>query len=74
LLDYPHYTRPSEFRGVPVPEVLLGGDHSAIRRWRRREQLRKTLINRPDLLEDAVIDERDRRLLDELRKEVKGTR
>jgi tRNA (guanine37-N1)-methyltransferase len=73
LLDYPHYTRPAEFRGVPVPEVLLRGDHSEIRRWRRREQLRKTLINRPDLLESAVIDGRDRKLLDELREEVKGT-
>jgi tRNA (guanine37-N1)-methyltransferase len=73
LLDYPHYTRPAEFRGVPVPEVLLGGDHSEIRRWRRREQLRKTLINRPDLLESAFLDERDRKLLDELRKKVKGT-
>jgi tRNA (guanine37-N1)-methyltransferase len=74
LLDYPHYTRPAEFRGVSVPEVLLGGDHSAIRRWRRREQLRKTLINRPDLLENAIIDEQDRKLVSELREELKGTR
>jgi tRNA (guanine37-N1)-methyltransferase len=73
LLDYPHYTRPAEFRGVPVPEVLLGGDHSAIRRWRRREQLRKTLMNRPDLLENAIIDEHDRKLLSELRNELEGT-
>lgn len=74
LLDYPHYTRPAEFRGVAVPEVLLGGDHAAIRRWRRREQLRKTLVNRPELLESAIIDEQDRRLLEELRKELKTTR
>jgi tRNA (guanine37-N1)-methyltransferase len=73
LLDYPHYTRPAEFRGVPVPEVLLGGDHSAIRRWRRREQLRKTLTNRPDLLESAALDERDCTLLDELRNELGDT-
>ena len=74
LLDYPHYTRPAEFRGAVVPDVLLGGDHAAIRRWRRREQLRKTLNNRPDLLESAIIDEQDRRLLEELRKEPKTTR
>jgi len=74
LLDYPHYTRPAEFRGTVVPDVLLGGDHAAIRRWRRREQLRKTLINRPDLLESAIIDERDRRLLEELRKELNAAR
>jgi tRNA (guanine37-N1)-methyltransferase len=73
LLDYPHYTRPAEFRGVSVPAVLLGGDHSAIRRWRRREQLRKTLINRPDLLNGAIIDQQDRELLLELRKELEGT-
>jgi tRNA (guanine37-N1)-methyltransferase len=74
LLDYPHYTRPAEFRGLSVPEVLLGGDHSAIRAWRRREQLRKTLLNRPDLLESAVVDDQDRKLLDELRAELSGTR
>ena len=73
LLDYPHYTRPAEFRGVSVPEVLLGGDHSAIRRWRRREQLRKTLINRPDLLRSAAVDQQDRELLSELQKELEGT-
>jgi tRNA (guanine37-N1)-methyltransferase len=51
LLDYPHYTRPAEFAGMKVPEPLLNGDHQAIRRWRREQQLRKTLANRPDLLE-----------------------
>ncbi len=53
LLDYPHYTRPSEFAGLCVPEVLLNGDHQQIRRWRREQQLLKTLANRPDLLERA---------------------
>ena len=67
LLDYPQYTRPAEFRGLSVPEVLLGGDHTAIRKWRRREQLRKTLENRPDLLEGAVLDDHDRKLLAELK-------
>ena len=71
LLDYPHYTRPAEFRGSAIPEVLSSGDHLAIRRWRRRQQLRKTLMNRPDLLESAVIDENDRKLLEELRSELK---
>jgi tRNA (guanine37-N1)-methyltransferase len=53
LLDYPHYTRPAEFAGLPAPAVLLNGDHLQIRRWRREQQLRKTLANRPDLLEHA---------------------
>ena len=53
LLDYPHYTRPAEFAGLNVPEPLLNGDHQAIRRWRREQQLRKTQANRPDLLEQA---------------------
>ena len=51
LLDYPHYTRPADFRGMPVPEVLVNGNHDEIRKWRRRSALRKTLRNRPDLLE-----------------------
>ena len=50
LLDYPHYTRPAEFRGWPVPEVLIGGNHEEIRRWRRQMALEKTRRNRPDLL------------------------
>ena len=50
LLDYPHYTRPAEFRGMAVPEVLMGGNHEQIRKWRRKKALEKTLRNRPDLL------------------------
>jgi tRNA (guanine37-N1)-methyltransferase len=69
LLDYPHYTRPAEFGGLKTPEVLLNGDHLQIRKWRRREQLRKTLANRPDLLEGAALSGSDRRILDELRAE-----
>ena len=53
LLDYPHYTRPAEFRGMAVPEVLVNGNHLEIRRWRREQALRKTLRNRPDLLDSA---------------------
>ena len=63
LLDYPHYTRPAEFRGIAVPEVLSGGDHLAIRRWRRQQALRKTLLNRPDLLAEAPLTDEDRRFL-----------
>jgi tRNA (guanine37-N1)-methyltransferase len=64
LLDYPHYTRPAEFGGLRTPEVLLNGDHLEIRRWRHEQQLRKTLANRPDLLEGAALSEEDRRLLE----------
>jgi tRNA (guanine37-N1)-methyltransferase len=68
LLDYPHYTRPAEFAGLRVPETLLNGDHLQIRRWRREQQLRKTLENRPDLLERAALSSEDRKLLAALRK------
>jgi tRNA (guanine37-N1)-methyltransferase len=67
LLDYPHYTRPAEFAGLRVPEVLINGDHAHIRRWRREQQLRKTLLNRPDLLENAALSAEDRKLLDSIR-------
>jgi tRNA (guanine37-N1)-methyltransferase len=67
LLDYPHYTRPAEFMGMPIPEALAGGNHEAIRRWRRRMALKKTLENRPDLLEKIEISEEDREILAELR-------
>jgi len=69
LLDYPHYTRPPEFEGMKVPEVLQNGDHAAIRRWRREQQLRKTLLNRPELLESAALDKADRKLLEKLLQE-----
>jgi tRNA (guanine37-N1)-methyltransferase len=69
LLDHPHYTRPAEFRGRAVPEVLLSGDHAAIASWRRREALRHTLRKRPDLLADADLTPEDLRLLAELRAE-----
>jgi tRNA (guanine37-N1)-methyltransferase len=64
LLDYPHYTRPPEFRGMSVPEVLLSGNHALIARWRQREALRKTRRSRPDLLMKAELDERERAWLD----------
>ncbi len=65
-LDYPQYTRPAEFRGLAVPEVLLSGDHGRIARWRRREALRRTLERRPDLLERVPLTREERAWLDEL--------
>lgn len=59
LLDYPHYTRPSEFRGHRVPDVLMSGHHEAIRTWRRQQSLRRTADRRPDLLADAVLTAAD---------------
>jgi tRNA (guanine37-N1)-methyltransferase len=69
LLDYPHYTRPVEFDGLRTPEVLLSGDHLGIRRWRREQQLRKTLRNRPDLLAKADLSAEDVRLIEAIRRE-----
>jgi len=63
LLDYPHYTRPAEFRGMSVPEVLVSGDHEQIRRWRRRSALEKTVRNRPDLIAGNELSEEDRDLI-----------
>jgi tRNA (guanine37-N1)-methyltransferase len=67
LLDYPHYTRPADFRGMSVPEPLLQGDHQAIRRWRRKKALEKTLRNRPELLEKVELSREDREILSQLR-------
>jgi tRNA (guanine37-N1)-methyltransferase len=63
LLEYPHYTRPPEFRGWDVPEVLLSGNHARIAKWRREQSLRRTLKHRPELLEKANLSEADRKLL-----------
>jgi tRNA (guanine37-N1)-methyltransferase len=70
LLDYPHFTRPAEFRGIPVPDVLISGDHEKIRRWRRRSALEKTLQNRPDLLENIALEKEDRAVLDAIKTEI----
>ncbi len=67
LLDYPQYTRPPEFRGLKVPEVLTSGHHGKVAEWRRREALRRTLERRPDLLEGAELSEQDRAWLEMLR-------
>jgi tRNA (guanine37-N1)-methyltransferase len=66
LLEYPHYTRPPEFRGWQVPEILLSGDHGRIARWRREQALLRTFLRRPDLLDRAPLSEADRKFLDSL--------
>jgi tRNA (guanine37-N1)-methyltransferase len=65
LLDYPHYTRPEQVDGEPVPEVLTSGDHQAIHRWRQKQALGRTWLRRPDLLEGLALDETQQALLDE---------
>ncbi len=70
LLDYPHYTRPAEFDGVPVPEVLLNGDHAEIKEWRRQQALAKTLRNRPDLLQQTTLTAEDCVRLERLRRQA----
>ena len=67
VLEYPHYTRPEVFRNIRVPEVLLSGDHQEIRKWRKREALRRTLLRRSDLLEKADLDEEAECVLKELK-------
>ncbi len=69
ILDYPHYTRPPDYRGLSVPEVLLSGHHRDILRWRRKEALRRTLRRRPDLIESAPLSEEDECLIRELKEE-----
>ena len=69
LLEYPHYTRPAEVRGMAVPEVLVSGHHEVIRLWRRKEALRNTYLKRPDLLRDRELGSEDRRLLSEVMQE-----
>ena len=66
LLEYPHYTRPAEVRGMGVPEVLLSGHHEAIRLWRRKQALRSTYMRRPDLIRDRSLSHEDQRLLNEI--------
>jgi tRNA (guanine37-N1)-methyltransferase len=77
LLDYPHYTRPEDFQGVRVPDVLLSGNHEQIRKWRRKIALQRTLERRPDLLERASLTAEDEKFLQEIQDEedlVRGGR
>lgn len=68
MLEYSHYTRPADYEGRKVPEVLLSGDHAEIAKWRRKEALRRTLMMRPDLLDEAKLSEEDKKILEELKK------
>ena len=74
LLDYPHYTRPEEYRGARVPQVLMNGNHREIDAWREQQALGRTWQRRPDLLEGLVLDSRQQRLLDEYIAEFERTR
>ena len=69
LLEYPHYTRPPEFRGWGVPEVLVSGDHARIEKWRREQSLSRTFKKRPDLLEKAELSEADRKFLKKIQED-----
>ncbi len=66
LLDYPHYTRPREFQGLSVPDVLVSGNHKKIQRWRRKEALKKTLQARPDLIEKLALSDEDKKIISEI--------
>jgi tRNA (guanine37-N1)-methyltransferase len=71
LLEYPHYTKPAEFRGWKVPEILLSGDHGKIEKWRREQALNRTFKKRPDMLEKAELSEEDRKIVKRLTSKVK---
>lgn len=70
ILEHPHYTRPQEYRGLKVPEILLSGDHEKIRLWRRKEALKKTMKRRPDLIDETRLTDEDRRLIEEIKREA----
>jgi tRNA (guanine37-N1)-methyltransferase len=70
LLEYPHYTKPSEFRGWKVPEVLLSGDHGKIEKWRREQALLRTFTKRPDMLEKAELSKEDQKIVERLKSQV----
>jgi tRNA (guanine37-N1)-methyltransferase len=72
LLDWPHYTRPEEWKGSRVPDVLLSGNHAAIARWRRKQALGRTWRRRPDLLDERALSREDRQLLEEYRREIQA--
>ena len=73
LLEYPHYTRPPEYRGWGVPEILLSGNHAKIEKWRREQSLRRTLKRRPDLMDNATLSESDRKVLKNIQEEGDNT-
>ena len=74
LLEFPQYTRPRDFKGMKVPEILLSGDHSSIESWRRRKSLEKTWLLRPDLLEGRALSQEEKKILNDIKTEKKGER
>ena len=72
MLDYPHYTRPADFNGIKVPDVLISGNHKKIEEWRIRESLKRTYIRRKDLLEKKDLSNSERKILNEIIKELEG--
>jgi tRNA (guanine37-N1)-methyltransferase len=73
LLEYPHYTRPPEFRGWKVPDVLLSGDHGKIEKWRREQALIRTFSRRPDILEKAQLSKEDQKIVDRIKSKMQET-
>jgi tRNA (guanine37-N1)-methyltransferase len=74
LLDYPHYTRPAEYRGLKAPEVLLSGNHAEVERWRRRKAVEKTLRRRPDLIQKRELSDGERKEIEEISKAIDESR
>ncbi len=74
LLEYPHYTRPAEFRGWKVPDILLSGHHANIEIWRREQALKRTLQRRPDLLDKMILSDQDRKVIKRLQQEQQESR
>ena len=72
LLEYPQYTRPKDYKGMPVPDVLTSGHHKNIEKYRMKESLRRTFIRRPDLLENYTLSDEEAKILDEIKKELKN--
>ena len=71
LLDYPHYTRPAEYKGLRVPDVLISGNHKKIDEWRLKESLKRTYLRRRDLIEKRELTKLEKKLLDEIKEEIK---
>ncbi|HMA58918.1 MAG TPA: tRNA (guanosine(37)-N1)-methyltransferase TrmD [Halanaerobiales bacterium] len=72
ILDYPHYTRPQEFKGMEVPEILLSGNHQLVDRWRKKEALKRTYLMRPDLIENTELTQDQQELLREIKQDIEG--
>jgi tRNA (guanine37-N1)-methyltransferase len=70
LLEYPHYTKPPEFRGVKVPDILVSGNHAKINKWRREQALLRTFNKRPDMLEKAELSKEDLKFIERLRRDA----